>query len=178
MPFRILRLALIEHIITKPLGEFRMSQTARSAVAVDERLPTEHDQQSANQLRQILASQMTDDGSDVRLTVLDSERKQSEVILGPLLSKLRIDLLRAVGSGNTMISVPLGKKMSTQEAADVLNVSRPHLVKLLEQGELKYSLVGRHRRIEAREVFDYQRKRDETRGDLMSEILSHDADYL
>jgi len=148
--------------------------------AADDRLPTEHDQQSANQLRKILASRMSDNeaNNDVKLTVLDSDRKPYELILSPLLSELLIDLLRAVGSGSTMVSVPLGKKMSTQEAADILNVSRPYLIKLLNQNELKYELVGRHRRIEAREVFEYQQKRDDARKHAMSSLISTDAEYM
>lgn len=155
-----------------------MSYPVHEEALAEDRLPSVHDQQSANQLRKILASQMTDAGNDVLLTVLDADKKQADVVLGPMLSNLLIELLRAVGSGNTVISVPLSKKMSTQEAADVLNVSRPHLIKLLEKGEMPFETVGRHRRVEARFVFEYQRQRNKRRSDALSAAFSADADYL
>ena len=155
-----------------------MSYPVREDLLTEDRLPSVHDQQSANQLRKILASQMTEAGNDVLLTVLDADKKQSDVVLGPILSNLLIELLRAVGSGNTVISVPLSKKMSTQEAADVLNVSRPHLIKLLERGDMPYETVGRHRRVEARYVFAYQSQRNERRSEALSAAFAADADYL
>jgi len=62
--------------------------------------------------------------------------------------------------------------LSTHQAADILNVSRPHLVKMLENNEILHHKVGRHRRINAKDLIEYKRQRDEDREDLLDELAS------
>lgn len=71
-------------------------------------------------------------------------------------------LLRMVaetGKGNAVAVVPFEAELTTQQAADLLNMSRPHLVKLLTRGELPYRMVGTHRKLPVREVLDYRAAR-------------------
>lgn len=67
-----------------------------------------------------------------------------------------------------------GSPLSTQQAADLLGVSRPHLVKLLEAGELRFHKVGNHRRIFANDVALYAKRRDAQRRKILRQ-LSRDA---
>jgi len=55
-------------------------------------------------------------------------------------------------------------------------MSRPYLIKLIEKGDIPHSMVGRHRRLKAEDVFAYKAKRDETRAKAMDDLLSGDAD--
>lgn len=139
------------------------------------RLPSASERAEANQLRTLLAAHA--DG-DVKLRVLNEEQKPAEVTLGPALSELLMELLRHVGHGDAVTLVPVSKMLTTQQAADILNVSRPYLVSLLERGEIQFTPVGRHRRIRAEDLFEYKRRRDEVRSSALSELAELDAELI
>jgi excisionase family DNA binding protein len=104
-------------------------------------------------LRKLLASQ---GAGDAHLKVIDLEAaKPTEVILSPALSDLLIELLRHAGNGDAVTIVPVTQMLTTQQAADILNVSRPFLISIIEKGELEFTPVGRHRRIKAEHLFEY-----------------------
>lgn len=77
-----------------------------------------------------------------------------------------VKVVEAMRAGKAITVAPLDQRLTTQEAADFLGISRPTLVKLLEQGEVPYErpAAGRHRRVRLSDVLDYQiRKRQERR---------------
>jgi len=76
-----------------------------------------------------------------------------------------------MAQGNAVTVVPMHAEMTTQQAADLLNVSRPYLVKLLEQGELNFSKVGTHRRIRFEDLMSYKRARREQSERAMEELV-------
>ena len=61
-----------------------------------------------------------------------------------------------MAEGKSISLIPSGKVVSTQQAADILNVSRPHVVKLLEKGIIPYKKVGSHRRIKLQDIMTYE----------------------
>lgn len=79
--------------------------------------------------------------------------------------------------GNRVALVPVGRSLTTQQAAEMLNVSRPYLVRLLEGGQLPFERVGTHRRLRIEDVLTYRHLRSERRREIFRE-LSHDADEL
>jgi len=140
------------------------------------RLPSMHERAAANQLRQLLAAQAA---GDAKFRVIDEDARQSaEIVLTPALSNLLMELLRHVGRGDAVTLVPVGQMLTTQQAADILNVSRPFLISLLEKGEIEHSFVGRHRRIKAEHLFEYKKLRDERRSGALSALAELDADNL
>lgn len=70
----------------------------------------------------------------------------------------------------------MNAELTTQEAADLLNVSRPFLVKLLEDKMMPFHKVGRHRRIKAEDLFQYKDKRDQERADALAEMAALDSE--
>lgn len=139
------------------------------------KLPSANDRQIANQLRSILAAQK--DG-ETTLYIKEPKTERREITLTPTMSELLLDLLRHVGAGSAVTLVPIQELMTTQQAADLLNVSRPYLIRLLERNAMPYTLVGRHRRIKAEDVFEFKKQRDAKRSEAMDELLAGDSDTL
>jgi excisionase family DNA binding protein len=74
--------------------------------------------------------------------------------------------------GNTVKVMSVDAELTTQQAADLLNVSRPFLIKLLKEGNLDYRMVGTHRRIRLEDLLVYKDQRDAERRRLLGEITS------
>jgi excisionase family DNA binding protein len=81
--------------------------------------------------------------------------------------KLVIDTL---ARGQSITLIPHDKELTSQEAADILQVSRPHLVKLLERGELPFHRVGAHRRIRVEHLLAYRDRRRAERKEGLDEL--------
>jgi len=139
------------------------------------RLPSATERAAANQLRKIIAAHA---GGDAKLRVLGDDNGPAEITLSPALSSLLMELLRHVGKGDAVTLVPVSQMLTTQQAADILNVSRPFLISLLDKEKIKHTLVGRHRRIKAEDLFAYKRERDGRRDAALSDLAELDAEYL
>lgn len=151
--------------------------TPALATALGDRLPSRGERAAANQLRRILAAQATGDG-ERKLEVVGEAGQRAEIVLTPALSALLMELLRHIGRGDAVTLVPVSQELTTQQAADILNVSRPFLISLLEKEQIPHVLVGRHRRIKAEDLFAYKRRRDEEREAALSDLAALDADLI
>ncbi len=72
--------------------------------------------------------------------------------------------------GDAITVVPVGKELTTQQAANILNVSRQYLVRLLDQGRIPHTKTGKHRRIRVGDVLVFKRKRDRSRRAALDEL--------
>lgn len=87
-------------------------------------------------------------------------------------------VVQGMARGQTMTLVPHGKELTTQEAADLLHVSRPHLVKLLDEKTIDHYKVGSHRRVRIEDVLAYREARAGHRREQLDELtrLSEELD--
>jgi excisionase family DNA binding protein len=86
------------------------------------------------------------------------------------------DMLREMGKGNGMALIPVHAEVTTQQAADLLNVSRPFLIEQLEKGAIPFRKVGSHRRIFFRDVMAYKQRMDRNRLKALGELSSIDQE--
>ncbi|MDG1457581.1 MAG: helix-turn-helix domain-containing protein [Pseudoprimorskyibacter sp.] len=142
-----------------------------------ERFSDQVEIENADNLRRILASQVNGDEA-VELSLALGEKQIEPVTLAPALAASLIELLRLVSSGRGFRMIPVDADLTTQKAADLLIVSRPHLVKLLEEGEIAFFKIGRHRRVKAADLSEYKKKRDTDHSDALSDLAAMDIDDL
>ena len=90
--------------------------------------------------------------------------------------KLLYVIIQYMAEGKSITLIPSGTELSTQQAADMLNVSRPHLVKLLEEKKIPFKKVGAHRRIELEDLNEYNNKLRQTRNEQLDFLAKQAQD--
>ena len=151
-----------------------MSTPARKVFS--ERLPDKVESNNAEQLRQIVASQVKDSNEPTKLSLAVNDNDVRTVTLLPALTESLLEVLRLISSGRGFRMIPVEAQLTKQQAADLLNVSRPYLVKLLENEKIPFTKTGRHRRVRADDIFAYKDRRDAERSKALGALARMDAD--
>jgi excisionase family DNA binding protein len=132
--------------------------------------PTEADSALARESSQRLAAHLGD-ANELRLEV-KTGAKSEEIVLPGFAFQMLYSLLTLLGEGNAVALTPIQAELTTQQAAGLLNVSRPHLVKLLDEGSIPSRKVGSHRRVRLEDILGYKREFLARRQASLDELAS------
>ena len=122
--------------------------------------------------RRVLATFLCTQFESQKIDVFDKDDKAHRVELPTSALRLLMDILGELACGNAVKVVPIHAELTSQEAADMLNVSRPHLVKLLETGAIPFTKTGRHRRVRFEDLMAYKHQRDEESRAALDELAA------
>jgi excisionase family DNA binding protein len=130
--------------------------------------PSEKESTTARISKQLLARYARED-QPLTLRVIDADHDEPiELPAGAV--TLLMDILGAMAAGQGIMLIPENAELTTVQAADILNVSRPFLIKLLEEGVIPYRKVGKHRRIRLEDVMNYKKAIDQQREDILDQL--------
>jgi len=97
--------------------------------------------------------------------------RRLDLLLKVLRDRVLVEAARQLGDGNGVAILPYSHELTTQQAADLLNVSRPHLVTLVEGGAISFHKAGTHRRIYLKDLLEYKHRRDSERRSALQAMV-------
>lgn len=133
-------------------------------------VPTAQDAAIAREASRMLAPYV-EHLESLRFQVGEEKKVTQKLLLPATAIRLLLDLLTEMAAGNAITLIPVHAQLTTQQAADVLNVSRPFLVSLLEQGKIPHIKVGTHRRILFEDLMRYKKSIDRERQKALDELV-------
>ncbi len=96
----------------------------------------------------------------------------------PQISQILYQILHQLSQNETVGLVPLSRELSTFEAASILGVSRPYLIRLLDKGLIPHTRTGTHRRINVRDLLAFKHMRDRQRAQALDELAQMNAEFI
>jgi len=137
-------------------------------------LPTEQESAQARESSRVLSTYAR--RTESLQVELSNDEHHEAISLPAGAVRLLLDLLTEMAEGNAVTLLPMHAELTTQQAADILNVSRPYLVKLLDAGTIEHRKVGTHRRVLLRDLIAYKRQVDEDRAAALDELTRQAED--
>ncbi len=163
-------------VISNNSKRYGGTEKAFAMNSVNEKLPTREEALLARACSQGLSAVIDTRSEAQDITLTDREGVAHKVSIPVSALRLFVELLTQLGEGNMVKLVPIHAELTTQEAADLLNISRPTLIKLLDEGALPYHRVGNRRKILFSELQAYKRQIEEERLAALDELGSLDQD--
>ena len=133
--------------------------------------PNSQEQELAKAGRRILATaSQQDQTAHLHIAALSTGGEGGEITLSASVVRVLSRVFDELAQGHAVTVLPVDEELTTQEAADLLHVSRPYFITLLDQGELAFRKVGNQRRVRLREVIAYKQQQYERSTRAMQEV--------
>jgi excisionase family DNA binding protein len=142
---------------------------------IEPTVPSEGDVERAREVRRAI-EQHGVDRSALRVQVAAAGHKATTVDLPPVVTRLLMNILKETAAGHAVTLVPLESEITTQQAAELLNVSRPFVVGLIDKGTLPARMVGNHRRLPLKAVLAYKADNRAKRRQTLRELSALDQE--
>lgn len=140
----------------------------------DIRKPTKEEQKAAMESYDALAAmieQLRSDNPEIEI-----EETEEKIRIPKSALVLLTKILKEISQGNPISIVPIATEITTQSAAEMLGCSRPHIVKLLEEGTIPFTKVGKHRRIKYEDLINYRKQMKANQRRAIREIMELDEE--
>jgi excisionase family DNA binding protein len=128
----------------------------------------------ARALRRVLAERLAE---PVEIRLLIDERDVPDLRLPPAAARLLADLLVQLANGNAVTVVPIQAELTTQQAAELLGVSRPYLIGVLEAGDIRFRRVGNRRRVQVQDLLGYRARQDDRSAAAADELTRQAEEF-
>ncbi len=152
-----------------------MIKTALKKIDSEPIIPTEKDIRLATESSRTLAS-MTMSKEHTFDIQVDGTKNRKTIRVPASVFKMLFSILTQMAAGNAVTIIPIHMELTTQEAANLLNVSRPYLINLLEAKKIPYRKVGTRRKILFQDIMDYKKKDDEERLKVLDKLTEQAQD--
>lgn len=134
--------------------------------------PTAADTQLSALSSHILAQSLQTPGSSHHVKIVAPDGSEQNVEIPAVAVSLLVEILTQIAQGNAVNLVPIQAELTTQEAANLLNISRPHLIKIIDRGDLTCRKVGKHRRILFADLVAYKQQKYQQRAAALDELAA------
>lgn len=134
--------------------------------------PTEAEKVLARESSRLLATRGLGRGMSVRIQFPDDGEEAEAIVVPASALRLFLHLLTEMSQGNSVTLIPTHAELTTQQAADLLNVSRPYVVKLLDEGKIPSRTVGKYRRVRFDDLMAFRQNDDNARARVLDQLTA------
>ena len=138
----------------------------------DPSIPTEAEIKLSAESSRTLATYLSPGKTTQTFRVTAADGSEQEVVIPATALYLLVNILTHIAAGDAITLNPIHAELTTQEAANLLNVSHPYLIKLLENGDISHRQVGKHRRVRYTDLVAYKQQRDRRQSAALDELVT------
>lgn len=135
-------------------------------------IPTEAEIKLSAESSRTLATYLNPEQTTQIFKVTAADGREQEVVIPATALHLLVDILTHIAAGDAITLNPIHAELTTQEAANLLNVSRPYLIKLLENGDISHRKVGKHRRVLYTDLMTYKQQSYQRKLSALDELVA------